>query len=486
MTHRLTKNPWAADPFLKETFAFFVDSGESLVKTIANSPDIRSIFDHRVTVFVNQSSVALRRVRDLQAAKQRFASTQKPLARLVLYLPAMIATAYEVQTRRSTDIGRRATGFLQNLSEEKLLALAMLADAGDVAMRVIRFFDEPRYDVAAVPEMLLAFCNEISDMFLSRAVLKPTIVTVDGREQVVCHTYTSYMLAMLQAEPLLVTTQEGRSTVTRSIGGPDSIQPAVLARCCARMAGWVKLATSSLQAEFPDWEAISAFGAFDLSLSLDDETARSFVTRSLSRLAATFGVDKQPLLHQFNDFRRAAKGHREKGLDNFNAWAQSVASVRASGAKTVASHERHALEQILTRYGTFLGASTSSVERNFSALTAAVGPQRSTLSTVSTASDLRLKVLDLTQDQQSNLVRQAQLIWLQHFGLCKTSGEHRQSRWKSSSCKKALHAKMTFEDKQKLASSLKVPLRRRTMASIAQDAAAQAAGAWTASHDKAS
>ena len=112
------------------------------------------------------------RICDLSSAKQRFSSTQKPLGRFVLYFDAVVATAYELQTRwEGTAHGKRGTHFLASIDEESMLTLAMLADAGDEASAVVRFFDTKDHDISEVPAVLSDFLARIDVLFFQRGCL---------------------------------------------------------------------------------------------------------------------------------------------------------------------------------------------------------------------------------------------------------------------------------------------------------------------------
>ena len=73
---RLTRNPWLADVYLKDTFNDFIEGYESMVKTIVNSPDIKSMFQQRVQLMSTSDDLVAGRIRDQSSAKQRFASAQ--------------------------------------------------------------------------------------------------------------------------------------------------------------------------------------------------------------------------------------------------------------------------------------------------------------------------------------------------------------------------------------------------------------------------
>lgn len=64
------------------------------------------------------------RVRDLQSAKHRHSSTQKPLGRFVLFTDALLSTAQEIVKTRTGKPVESARSFLRSINEESLLQLA--------------------------------------------------------------------------------------------------------------------------------------------------------------------------------------------------------------------------------------------------------------------------------------------------------------------------------------------------------------------------
>ena len=479
---RLTKNPWYADEYLKSTWSAYIMHRDSMTKTIANSTDVKAIFEARVQMMATSSSVVVRRIRDLQAAKQRFSSTQKPASRFILYLPALVATATEVQARRAaSDIGRRATEFLKNINEEALLTLAMLADAGDESSMVVRFFDTKDHDIADTPQMLGSFIDRISHLFLGRACLSETIV--DG---IVCHSYTSYTIDLLRTSPILLVCQEGKQTTTRTIGGPACIDDDMIDRCVARMAAWVRLATDTVHAEFPHWETLSAFGAFSLKLP----PCSPFVRQSLDRLAQVFALDSQDTRIQYLDYYKMAKRHHDKGMTNFDAWVASLEGVVQSSGTVRSKHKRDAIHKLMARYGAFIGASTSNVERSFAALLDATGPRRASLAAHNMLTSLKLKLLEGGETEDTLIIGRASRIWMECFGLHKASGMQRRPHWVSGLPSKS--AKSSFEKQFIRARRLGVTRRMTSCKRTWQDAADLATSArrmsrtaWADGHDKA-
>jgi len=114
-------------------------------------------------------------------------------------------------------------------------------------------------------------------------------------------------------------------------------------------------------------------------------------------------------------------------MDNFSAWRASVQAVAASSGQVQARHPRQALDKVLARYGAFLGASTSNVERSFAALLDAAGSRRSRLSTINMSNDLRLRLLEKNRPYEP-LVDAARRIWSESFGMSRRSGKDRRRR----------------------------------------------------------
>jgi hypothetical protein len=71
----------------------------------------------------------------------------------VLFGDAIIAVAHWIcDTRRSEKTeAERAQKFLDGIDVEKMISLALLADAGDEAGGLVRFFDTDEFDIAAAP-----------------------------------------------------------------------------------------------------------------------------------------------------------------------------------------------------------------------------------------------------------------------------------------------------------------------------------------------
>ena len=107
------------------------------------------------------------RIRDLGLAKQRFDSTQKPLARTILYFDALMMTACWISVnRQGQPEAQHADRFLKFVNEERVLQLAMAVDAGDESIQLTRFLDTEAYDIAELPMQLYLFFNKLNALFI--------------------------------------------------------------------------------------------------------------------------------------------------------------------------------------------------------------------------------------------------------------------------------------------------------------------------------
>lgn len=441
----------------------FIRKSDSIVQTIAHSSDVKRMFELHIANMETASDANIKRIKDLQSAAHRFASSQKPLGRFVLYFPAIIMTAVEIQARRAgTDKALRATEFLTTICEERLLTLSMLADAGDEVAQVVRFFDAKDHDISQAPAVLGSFIRRIAELFVNGGCLKP--VNVDGKD---CHTYTSYAIDAMQ-EAVLITTQEGRATKTRSLGGPGAVTDEMIELCMSRMASWVRLAIATVRAEFPDWEVMSAFGAFDLSLP----SSASCITTSLSRLARVFSIDNDALQSQFMTVRKMAIAIKaQKDVSMFEAWRE--ASLRRM--------EYRALAAIMRRYGAFLGGSTSGVERTFAALRMVAGRDRRSLSTHGVLCNVRLKEGNFDKEK---LIVSASRIWIAAFGVVRLSGARRAPSARVAKTRKRGFEAAFIDDRRHAVKRLAASGAGEGLQQILDKATQLSGMTWAATHDQ--
>jgi len=416
---------------------------------------------------LTSSPIAGDRIRDLQSAKHRFASTQKPLGRFVLLVDAILATAHEVISRRQGKAeAKHAYEFLELFNEEQYITLAMLADAGDEAAGLVRFFDSEAYDVAAAPAEIRVFLERADFLFLQRGAEKSG--------------YTSYALKLMRGSTRLLNLSGNRF---KRIGGVSSIDSAMLDRCFARMAGWVQLVALSIKAEFPDWELLAAFGALNLS----PLPSQIVIDQSLRRLSTVFGLSYVNLSMEFEDFRRFAidtyhHQSTKEPLSCYRAWVHSVQ--RMKGARDRRSlHPSTNLLPLLARYGAFCGATTSGVERTFKEFCKQAGGERGSLNIEQASCELKLRT-EVQLETVPGLVTAARKIWQECFGVARLPGKER--RWVSGKTKPSLRKseKGWLRDRRSMVAGMMDYMIRRSPVETAAVAARLSQTAWTSSHDE--
>ena len=441
----------------------------AITKLIAHSTNFKTLFNARASIN-EESAIDCQKIKDLNYAKNRFHSTQKPLGRFILTFDALLATAVEIATRRSGTVpGKFAANFLMTVTEEDILTIAMLADAGDESGAIVRFFDCETYDVAESAIVISSYLKRIDCLFLRRGCL-----TIDG-------TYTKFVIDLLK-RPRTISLHQ--PFILRSIGG-GGIHPEVVDRCMARMAAWVRLAMNTIEAEFPSWEVLNAFTAFNLKLS-----PSAFIHDSLCRLSTVFGLDTGRLQEEFADFRLFAQRRHSQGLSHLDAWVESIKKVDASCSSQKAGHPRDQLRAAVSRYAVFVGATTSGVERSFSAILGVISKQRACLSTSNLAADIKLKLLTIDVDD-AVICRNAMKIWESVYGTVRLSGIGRTRRWVSGRPRTCTSAgnKVTetqwLRNRRSAVDALVAICPKRTYAEMAASSTRQSAAAWTDKHNKA-
>ena len=113
-----------------------------------------------------------------------------------------------------------------------------MADAGDEAMEVIRYFDQSHVDSATVSRKLRIFEDRITDLFVNGEVL-----CVDG--------HTRVAQAWLQTSHVYQV-----SGKVFSIGGPLAAA-SVTDKCMRRMRAWAMLAMEVIHAECTSFYAVT-------------------------------------------------------------------------------------------------------------------------------------------------------------------------------------------------------------------------------------
>ena len=153
------------------------------------------------------------------------------------------------------------------------------------------------------------------------------------------------------------------------LGGPGTVTGDRINECCAEMVAFVRLVHSSLNAEFPSWEAWSAFAIFDLTqynarVAISVSNMSAHHQACLAKLAQMFVVPLDELIAQFCDLLPAALATYTSvpGLQSFECWRRAYLKTRKHHP-TRQQHPAGSLAIVLQGFCIFRRAWTSGVER---------------------------------------------------------------------------------------------------------------------------
>lgn len=403
---RLTSRAWSADQYLNRLYKQYVVAKDSLVSMVENS----NLLGEKFKRYVRRSAgVYGIQVSNLSLARHRADSTQKPLARLVLYIDALFAVAMDVSNSRSGREAQVAENFLQ-MGTEEYLQLAMMADAGDEAIQVVRLCDSESFDPATTPAEVAGFRARIKHLFIERGCLE-------------LHGFTHFAVGVLTQQRVYTSRRQGLRL--RFGCGPQGPPLGMVTRCLERMHGWCVIATSVLDAEFPDFELLQSFSVFNLgggprgSAGISGggaEHPRAFSAAQLQhvdRLAKTFGVCPLQLQQEIADFRPLADAAMSTGCSAQEAWRVAVQKVMRSDQRVQDSHPFNALVPVLIRWLTLV-CTTSAIEQGFAKMLHSIRAQQRP--GPNAESDAAKCVLDWDAQEEPQVLERARRVWASHYG----------------------------------------------------------------------
>ena len=300
--------------------------------------------------------------------------------------------------------------FLDELSEERVLLLGMLADASDELLQLVRFFDKEAFAIEKMAEKVQSFKQTVQVLFHHGACLRTG--------------FTKLCLAHLRMQKAV---RDGSGRV-RMIGGPAFDLEALSKRCLQRMSAWSKVVHEVAATEFPEWELLGAFSAFRLAepgtRAAGPAAARPppscpgrGVRDCLQQLASAFGItDPAGLCLEFQNHQRLAQGHKNMFPDtsDADAWRHALASTQRN------HNTRHlwsakALRPVLERFFVCPG-STAGIEQVFSLFKRIMGEQWHG----SEEAEERRLILSIRARREPNLseklLADARRIWQENFG----------------------------------------------------------------------
>lgn len=249
-TRRIATRTWKADEFLESINQTIVVKKNSIMNVIRYS----DLFKHRFAKCAKQletNPATATTISDISSAKHRFESMSKPFGRGCIYWQALVVTAQTILDERgkASKSGGAAMEFLQFISVEVMVCFAMMADATDEIITLVRFVEAEDYDKSKLASQLDSFVHRLQILF------------VHG--QVVNTGYTAHMLHILRS-PLTVYLPDARGVHTKVIGGKGCPSEALLQQCLRRFRNFVTLAVGVVRAEFPNFEVLQTFSIFHL------------------------------------------------------------------------------------------------------------------------------------------------------------------------------------------------------------------------------
>ena len=313
---RITSRTWKCDPYLGKLAQEIVMGPNSIAQLLQHSDVLRGVYARHVRA-LQHNPVWSTQINSLSAAKHRFDTWQKPFARLCFTFDAVLATAQSIhEQRRAEASGRNAKAFLQLVDEESMLSLAMMTDAGEENLALVRYLDSEHVDKMEIAMECHRFLKRITTLFDQKGCL------LTG--------FTAYMLELLKKERVLYIDHK-----PKKVGGKSTDQMApIVQRCLGRLEKWSVLAQEVLHAEFPEFESVNAFSVFRLTSVeerrewADAEMERRTVSTKLLNLTNLLRLDVENLKERFFDHLPVAQHiFDQQGCTSFAAWKEAMDNV---------------------------------------------------------------------------------------------------------------------------------------------------------------
>ena len=403
-TRRILERPWRADDYLDTIVTSLVTGRSSITQLIQHSFDFKQWYAEATGA--SKSKAVSTSFKTLRAALHRYESLVTPLSCFVLDLEAILSVAMRIARERSGEqAGRSAASFLAAVEPEMLLTAAMLADAGDEGLQLIRWFDQDdcKSDSAMVNSRVKQFLESVRLLFVEEQVLK-------------LRGHTHVMLRWLSTSHVLAWGSE-----VKSLGGPMACPPALQQRCLQRLKAWVALAEKVLAAEFPEFEAVAAMRVFDVSescteldsLGADDlRNIPQHVAADLTRIAQTFDSDPVCLQMEWLDFRPRARWHAQQArCTNVVAWQKALKEVQ-NRRQTAERHPCQHLREMLAVYASIC-ISDSVLERSFSQAASKIPAEARHVR--SHTESIRMSLLALSESDILENVDLMKAIWTKYL-----------------------------------------------------------------------
>ena len=241
-SRRVLERPQKAEPYLEEVARHFLWNMDSIASLFQHSDGSRGIFQA-----ASRELDEAQNINRLRFRRHRFDSQAEPLSRMSVAFDALLQSASQIShARRNEDAGKQAANFLQWITDESALQMAMLADASDQVLTLVRKQDADCPDPALHASFVKAFILEGTRYWLENHCWPNgcTNIMMRGRAKP-----RVYLIG-------------GGSLGALEIGG--RCDDALKERCLGRMRCWFRLAIDVCHAEFPYFEIIHSFQVFNL------------------------------------------------------------------------------------------------------------------------------------------------------------------------------------------------------------------------------
>ena len=268
---RLTKRSWS-DAYLKDTHIIFVTAAYSPSQMLRHSKPLRELFNGYRRECGTVKRVRLKRVKGvikrgkrvkrvntltMNSALHRFDTESKPAARVVWYFKPLCRTMTKVgQARKGSLQGRRAAQWIAQVDTERCLQLAMMCDAADESIRLLRAFESELFDESTLRPLITSYKDRLRALFF------------DG--QCWQSGFTKVMVETLHQDCFLQCPNSARKILGKP-GGPSGWND-IKDRCLLRMQLQVLQTETICEAEFPHFAITQSFIVFNLQNIVDERT----------------------------------------------------------------------------------------------------------------------------------------------------------------------------------------------------------------------
>ena len=416
-SRRLASRPFKAVKRLHGVVRRFAHCRKSPGQLIQFSHELRRLWKKCV-----QRSGFTAGISSLRAAKHRYESYQKPLGRCCLLLPALFMFLRLCLSKRSK-IMKAAVWFLGWVTTARCILAAMMADAVDELMLVIRTLDVEEIPVEEIAGLLLRFLHRLLFLF------------GDRRGILDCTSYTAHVVRILSTRRFSWTMQGE----VYSVGG--AIRPDDLNDSFDAIRGFIKLCHEECRAEFPDFGTIQSCRIWHAS-SLDEfsrlqrhgcASTQAELYEDVLRFAQFSQVDGDLLLQQYRLMAVYSVTHGNllpllQSGDSVGLWDAIVRQLFDEG------REGHytVLLKAFRHWRALRCGSTSGIECSFTKVQLRVSSRqlRATLCLEEALARLVQDAPGMSSKGRSCLCKAAQRSWRKHgFGVVRSSGsKHRAPR----------------------------------------------------------